>query len=275
MLAAQRIGLAMILLVLDVLITGVAFWLAYALRFGSFDVTGAEAFHRTDHVVLAVALIAGWVAALWLGRMYRFDQLIARRAVLPRIALLAPAVGIAVAAVLFLAQAKLASRLVFGYGLVFATVGTWLVRVLVLAVRRSIFRRSGLSALIVGAGPLARELAEFLDAHPETGYRLVGHLARPTEEPELEVIGTTDQLSEVLDREVIDQVERGYRMAQPSHISYPESKSLPKEIAAAQSHVYKIMLECWNRDPFKRPTFEFLTHMFEDFNITTQNQYME
>ena len=38
---------------------------------------------------------------------------------------------------------------------------------------------------------------------------------------------------------------------------------------------FQIMLECWNREPSKRPTFEFLTHMFEDFNITTQNQYME
>ena len=39
--------------------------------------------------------------------------------------------------------------------------------------------------------------------------------------------------------------------------------------------LFQIMLECWNREPSKRPTFEFLTHMFEDFNITTQNQYME
>ena len=39
--------------------------------------------------------------------------------------------------------------------------------------------------------------------------------------------------------------------------------------------LFQIMLECWNRDPTKRPTFEFLTHMFEDFNISTQNQYME
>ena len=106
-------------------------------------------------------------------------------------------------------------------------------------------------------------------------------------------------------REVIDQVERGYRMAQPTTITYPESKTMPSEVKIAQANVYKvcyiflclkfsfgnriyvelkkmnyfdflqIMLECWNRDPLKRPTFEFLTHMFEDFNITTQNQYME
>jgi hypothetical protein len=35
------------------------------------------------------------------------------------------------------------------------------------------------------------------------------------------------------------------------------------------------MLECWKADPYKRPTFEFLAHMFEDFNITSQPQYME
>lgn len=76
-------------------------------------------------------------------------------------------------------------------------------------------------------------------------------------------------------RETIEQVERGYRMANPAHILYPESKTHPKEVAVAQANVYKIMLECWKGDPFKRPTFEFLAHMFEDFNITSQPQYME
>lgn len=41
-------------------------------------------------------------------------------------------------------------------------------------------------------------------------------------------------------REVIDQVERGYRMAQPSNITYPESKTMTKEVAIAQSNVYKV-----------------------------------
>ena len=43
-------------------------------------------------------------------------------------------------------------------------------------------------------------------------------------------------------REVIDQVERGYRMAQPSHISYPGSKGMPKEVAGAQANVYKVSI---------------------------------
>ena len=29
-------------------------------------------------------------------------------------------------------------------------------------------------------------------------------------------------------------------MAQPNHIVYPESKTHPKEVAAAQSNVYKV-----------------------------------
>lgn len=48
-------------------------------------------------------------------------------------------------------------------------------------------------------------------------------------------------------REVIDQVDRGYRMAQPSHITYPETKTMPKEVAGAQSNVYKV---CYLRRKF-------------------------
>ena len=41
-------------------------------------------------------------------------------------------------------------------------------------------------------------------------------------------------------REVIDQVERGYRMAQPTQITYPESKTQAKDVANAQANVYKV-----------------------------------
>ena len=39
-------------------------------------------------------------------------------------------------------------------------------------------------------------------------------------------------------REVIDQVDRGYRMAMPSHIHYPESRTMQKEISQAQVCLY-------------------------------------
>ena len=54
-------------------------------------------------------------------------------------------------------------------------------------------------------------------------------------------------------RECIDQVERGYRMAQPSHISYPESKTHAKELAVAQANVYKVSFET-----YKIPILRFL-----------------
>ena len=47
-------------------------------------------------------------------------------------------------------------------------------------------------------------------------------------------------ISGMNNREVIDQVERGYRMAQPTTITYPESKSLPSEVKIAQANVYKV-----------------------------------
>lgn len=63
-------------------------------------------------------------------------------------------------------------------------------------------------------------------------------------------------------REVIEMVEKGYRMPKPtSHV-------LPDEI-------YQIMLNCWDARAENRPTFEFLTHYFEGFNVTSEVPYRE
>ncbi|RWS03068.1 tyrosine-protein kinase Src64B-like protein [Dinothrombium tinctorium] len=63
-------------------------------------------------------------------------------------------------------------------------------------------------------------------------------------------------------REVIEQVERGYRMPRPSNCECPES-------------VYNIMLQCWDNEPEKRPTFAFLYEFFDDFFVSTEPSYRD
>jgi len=63
-------------------------------------------------------------------------------------------------------------------------------------------------------------------------------------------------------REVIEQVERGYRMPKPASHHLPDP-------------LYRLMLQCWEADPDKRPTFEFLNHYLEDFTIASEIPYRD
>nr|CAG4649333.1 EOG090X06CC [Scapholeberis mucronata]SVE93621.1 EOG090X06CC [Scapholeberis mucronata] len=63
-------------------------------------------------------------------------------------------------------------------------------------------------------------------------------------------------------REVIENVEKGYRMPKPVNNPLPDA-------------LYRLMLSCWEAEPDKRPTFEFLHHFLEDFNITSEVPYRE
>lgn len=58
--------------------------------------------------------------------------------------------------------------------------------------------------------------------------------------------------------EVLQQLERGYRMPCPPNT--PES-------------LYQIMLDCWKKNPMDRPTFEALQWRLEDFFVLDTGQY--
>jgi len=60
--------------------------------------------------------------------------------------------------------------------------------------------------------------------------------------------------------EVLHQVEHGYRMQAPQGCSPP---------------LYDIMLDCWHKDPMKRPTFETLQWRLEDFFTMSDSEYKE
>lgn len=55
-------------------------------------------------------------------------------------------------------------------------------------------------------------------------------------------------------REVIEQIERGYRMPKPANHNLPHD-------------IYHLMLQCWDAVPEKRPKFEFLNQYFEGYAI--------
>ncbi|XP_076839929.1 proto-oncogene tyrosine-protein kinase Src isoform X2 [Brachyhypopomus gauderio] len=62
----------------------------------------------------------------------------------------------------------------------------------------------------------------------------------------------------MVNREVLDQVERGYRMPCPPEC--PDS-------------LHELMLTCWRKEPEERPTFEYLQGFLEDYFTSTEPQY--
>lgn len=63
-------------------------------------------------------------------------------------------------------------------------------------------------------------------------------------------------------RETMERVENGYRMPKPNNPNVSDD-------------VYRKMLECWDHVADKRPTFEFLTHYFQAFNVASEIPYRE
>ncbi|XP_045430868.1 tyrosine-protein kinase Yes isoform X2 [Pipistrellus kuhlii] len=62
----------------------------------------------------------------------------------------------------------------------------------------------------------------------------------------------------MVNREVLEQVERGYRMPCPQ--GCPES-------------LHDLMKLCWKKDPDERPTFEYIQSFLEDYFTATEPQY--
>uniref|UniRef100_A0A7E4UQQ5 Tyrosine-protein kinase n=1 Tax=Panagrellus redivivus TaxID=6233 RepID=A0A7E4UQQ5_PANRE len=60
-------------------------------------------------------------------------------------------------------------------------------------------------------------------------------------------------------KQVIEEVERGYRMPRAPEIDEP---------------VYAQMLKCWDVNPEARPTFEYLHHFFDDYFVAAQPSYV-
>ncbi len=61
-------------------------------------------------------------------------------------------------------------------------------------------------------------------------------------------------------REVLEQVEMGYRIPQP---------------ALAPDSLYDLLCKCWDKNPESRPTFDYLFTFFDDFFVSTEPGYKD
>lgn len=59
-------------------------------------------------------------------------------------------------------------------------------------------------------------------------------------------------------REVLDQLERGYRHPRPKD---------------CDQNLYEVMLTCWDQNAQNRPTFEYLHSFLDDFYASTEGKY--
>lgn len=70
--------------------------------------------------------------------------------------------------------------------------------------------------------------------------------------------------SGMANKEVIEHVQRGYRLPKPVGTNCDCSDEL-----------YKVMRDCWHSDPDKRPTFEFLAACFDNWNVSAEQSYRD
>lgn len=63
-------------------------------------------------------------------------------------------------------------------------------------------------------------------------------------------------------KEVIEHIQRGYRLPKPTQFDCPDE-------------LYKKMCDCWQSDPEKRPTFDFLRDFFENYSVSAEQSYRD
>jgi exopolysaccharide biosynthesis polyprenyl glycosylphosphotransferase len=160
---------------------------------------------------LAVAYGIAWAGCLWLLGLYRLRTHVTFRGEAFGILRATILAGLAMFSLFFLLRLDDVSRLFLLLLLISQPALTIASRFALRQLLRYMRRRGLMTRqmLIVGAGPEARAFADEVKAHRDLGLEVIGHLSGP-HDPEsvvrLPVLGTIDQIDDVLHTRVVDEV---------------------------------------------------------------------
>jgi len=203
----------LVLILGDLLLTALAFYLAFWLRFES-GLWRAAQVNLTQYLI-----VLGCILPLWPGLFSFFRLYVSRRHqgifadFLPLLSSISTGV-IFICAFTFFYRGISYSRLTF---LLFGALNFALVFVerIILRALLQMARKRGYNlrrVLIVGAGELGRRVAQRMIGHPEMGFRVIGFLddfhANGVYKKELglEVLGKLASVSEIIEAQQIDKV---------------------------------------------------------------------
>ena len=190
-----------------------AFWLRF--RFELIPVTRGAA-PLSDYLFLLPFVLLAWVLAARLMHLYSFRVGLRSTVEIGRLARTMGWCVLMIIALTFFYREKSYSRVMVIFFMVLGPVLLFLVRRFTWSFIRKL-RRRGVDMrriLLVGVSPLARRTAEQLKAYHFLGFEVVGHLseeeagegASAGEAGDLKVLGSLDDVQEVVEREGIHEV---------------------------------------------------------------------
>ena len=166
-----------------------------------------------DGWLAALLYGAGWTFALWLKGLYRLRARWSLRSEFVDVAIAGVVLAISVVAALFLFKLPDVSRLLLLFLFPVQVLVTFMSRV-VLRVVFAKARERGFNlrhVLVAGANAEAQAFADWVESYPDTGLRVIGHLAGP-DEPNAGVtlrrpiLGRLEDIEQILHSEIVDEV---------------------------------------------------------------------
>jgi exopolysaccharide biosynthesis polyprenyl glycosylphosphotransferase len=188
--------------VADAVVVGVCWIAAYAFRFYTTPLFGKPLNPLRGYIIGLPVVVAMWSLLLAVHGLYRSERFLLRLGQFQQL-LKAALVGVGATMGLsfLIKELDFGRAVVLIHGLL-ALPALWILRTIMGSwVRRDLVRGRGLlRCLVVGTGQMARMIADKMRRSPEIGYELVGLVTTASDAHGDDVIGTVDDLPQLISR---------------------------------------------------------------------------